>query len=109
MTKFARRLELALQMNNMRAVELSRKTGISEPMLSQYKSGSCSPKMDRVIILAKALKVSPSWLAGYDSRINSGSDKEGHDVFDNLSEENKARAIDYMVYLKSKEAVDEKE
>ena len=102
MSKFARRLELALQMNNMRAVELSKKTGISEAMLSQYRGGYCSPKMDRVMIIAEALKVSPSWLVGYDTPVQPGSD-EGHDVFDSLSPENKIRALDYMKYLKSKE------
>lgn len=43
MSKFARRLELALQMNNMRAVELSKKTGISSATLRSRPRWTFTP------------------------------------------------------------------
>lgn len=65
MSKFSNRLELALQLNNMRARDLSNKTGLSEGTISQYRSGLAAPRLDRLEMIAAALNVSPEWLLGY--------------------------------------------
>lgn len=109
MSKFARRLEMALQMNNMRSVDLCKKTGLSSATISQYKTGYCSPRMDRVMIIAEALNVSPGWLIGYDSPKQLSDDDDAFNVYGSLSPENKLKAIDYMHYLKSKEPKNEEE
>lgn len=61
---FSERFQEALDNNNMKPAELSRKTGISESTISQYRSGYAEPKKKRLSIIADALNVDPSWLMG---------------------------------------------
>ena len=61
-----KRLSDALSLRNMKAVELSEKTGISKGSISQYMSGYVEPKSDRIYLMAKALSVNPVWLMGFD-------------------------------------------
>ena len=49
---------------NIKAAELSRRTGISKPRLSQYKSGIYVPKADAICSIARALGVSEAYLLG---------------------------------------------
>jgi repressor LexA len=58
------RLRHALDMNNMKAVELSEKTGVPKGAISYYLSGKSKPKADRLYTIAKALDVSEAWLLG---------------------------------------------
>lgn len=60
------RLEQAMAHNNMKAVELSKRTGVPKGAISYYLAGKSTPKQDRVYILSKALNVSEAWLLGYD-------------------------------------------
>lgn len=64
--EFRMRLRSALLMSGMTSAELSKKTGISEATLSQYKSGYSKPKDERLALLADALGVDPAWLKGFD-------------------------------------------
>ena len=64
--EFKKRLEKALTQNNMKPVELSRATGISEATISQYRSGYSKPKDKRLVLIANALHVDPAWLMGVD-------------------------------------------
>ena len=50
----------------MLPIELSRLSGIGKSAISQYLSGKVTPKQDKIYKLAQALKVSESWLMGYD-------------------------------------------
>ena len=63
---FKDRFNRALLMSDMTAADLSRKTGISESTLSQYKSGYAKPKDERLVKIANALGVDPAWLMGLD-------------------------------------------
>ena len=49
---------------NMRAAELSRRTGISKPRLSQYLSGVYIPKADAICAMAQALGINEGYLLG---------------------------------------------
>lgn len=60
------RLREALTTRNMLPIELSRLSGIGKSAISQYLSGKVTPKQDKIYKLAQALKVSESWLMGYD-------------------------------------------
>ena len=60
------RLREALSVRNMLPIELSRLSGIGKSAISQYLSGKVTPKQDKIYKLAQALKVSESWLMGYD-------------------------------------------
>lgn len=63
---FSRRLSQIMSDTGVSAAELSRKTGISEAVISQYRSGKYEPKQDRLEEFAKAFNVSEAWLMGYD-------------------------------------------
>ena len=60
------RLDEAMQLRNIKPVELSEKVGIPKSMVSYYLSGKTKPKADRVYDIAKFLNVSEAWLMGYD-------------------------------------------
>lgn len=61
---FSSRLNEALEITQMQAVELSEKTGLSESLISQYRSGTSKPRTDKLALIADALKVNPVWLMG---------------------------------------------
>lgn len=98
MSTFGNRLNIALSMAKMRPIDLCRKTGLSESTISNYRKGTCKPKLDRVALIADALNVSPSWLIGYELDPISFSE-----LFESLSEEHQEDVVEYMRYLKSKE------
>lgn len=64
--EFKHRLDTALAFANMKPIDLASKTGISEATISQYRSGYSKPKDKRLVQIANALNVNPSWLMGLD-------------------------------------------
>lgn len=62
---FSKKLSYALNYRDMKAITLSKKTGISSGMISDYIHGRVNPKQDKVYLIAKALKINPTWLLGY--------------------------------------------
>lgn len=66
---FQNRLREAISFRNIKPVELSEKTGISESLISKYLSGKAIARQNKLFKLAIALDVSESWLMGYDSPI----------------------------------------
>lgn len=73
---FASRLALALEQRNMKAVDLSRKTNVSEGTISCYINGKYQAKQNRVKVFADALNVNPAWLMGYDVPMDEQSERE---------------------------------
>ena len=71
MESFASRLREALNCKNITQSELSHKTGISAPRISQYINGIYEPKQDGIYLISKALSVSIPWLLGYDVPMDS--------------------------------------
>lgn len=71
---FSNRLNRAMQIRNMKATELSLKTGIAKSSLSEYINGKYEAKQDGVYLLAKALNVSEAWLMGCDVPMERNSD-----------------------------------
>lgn len=77
---FTNRLNQAMKMQNLRQVDLIKKTkevmkkyikdydgdGIDKSLLNKYIKGIAIAKQDNIFILAKALNVSEGWLMGYD-------------------------------------------
>ena len=63
---FANRLNTAMRIRNIKATELSERTGISKSSLSEYINGKYEAKQDGVYLLAKALNVNEAWLMGLD-------------------------------------------
>ncbi len=64
MEKFADRLCKALEIKNMSAAELSRKSGIDEGTISNYKKGKYAPKQKKLEMIANSLNVPIAWLMG---------------------------------------------
>lgn len=65
----SRRLNEALNMRNLKQSDLVTLTGLGKSAISQYLSGKVTPKGDKLLILAKALNVSVSWLMGEKNAI----------------------------------------
>ncbi len=63
---FSIRLQKAMNIRNIKAVELSEKTGISKSSLSEYIKGKYEAKQKGIFKLAYALNVSEGWLMGLD-------------------------------------------
>ena len=64
------RLYEALAARNMKAIDLSKATGLSRGAISQWLSGKSNPKQDKIYIMSKALNVSAAWLMGKDVPMN---------------------------------------
>jgi len=63
---FTVRLKRAMDMKQMKAVDLAKKTGIDRGSLSHYINGSYKPSSANTDKLAEALGVDVAWLMGYD-------------------------------------------
>ena len=61
---FQQRFNEALQIRDIKPVDIAKRTGISESTISQYRSGYAKPKQDKLAILSNALYVNPVWLMG---------------------------------------------
>ena len=60
------RIKKALEINNMKQAELSRRTGIDKGTISLYISGKYEPRSNKTVLLAEALGTSPEWIMGFD-------------------------------------------
>lgn len=63
---FNNRLNLAMSIRNIKAVELVEKTGLSKAQISQYTNNVYEAKQKALYLLSQALNVNESWLMGYD-------------------------------------------
>ena len=103
MDNFKDRLREALELRQMTAAELSRKSGVDKGSISNYLKGKFIPKQSSIFEMARALDVSPSYLLGFAVTI------EGKAVADldvtKLSEINQAKLeAYYKALLDSQEA-----
>lgn len=73
MDTFAQRFSQALLSRNITAAELSRRLGVNEGTLSNYKKGTYEPKQRRLEAIATMLNVSIPWLMGADVPMDSDS------------------------------------
>ena len=64
--QFATRLKKAMQIRNIKAIELSEKAQLPKSAISQYLSGLYEAKQKSIFKLAKVLDVSEGWLMGLD-------------------------------------------
>lgn len=80
----ADRLVEALELRHINAAELSKLSDISKSTISYYLKGRFTPKQDKIYQLAQALRVSPSWLMGFDVDIDGTGN--GNDVKESPAE-----------------------
>jgi transcriptional regulator with XRE-family HTH domain len=60
------RIKNAMVIRDMKQADLCRITKIPKSAISEYLSGAYEPKQDKLLLLSRALRVSPAWLMGYD-------------------------------------------
>ena len=100
MNIFVERLNAALDASGLTQAELSRKTGIAEAALSNYRKGKYEPKHKQLYLLAVALNVSPAWLMGFDLEENGDKlDQALAFLWSNLNDNQKSQVLDYMRFL----------
>lgn len=83
-----RRIELNLTM-----AEVAKKVGVSEATISRWESGDiANMRRDKIVLLSKALKVSPSFIMGLDDNQETGNELEG--VYFSLAKNAQDEGID---------------
>lgn len=68
---FANRLKKVMDKNNIKAIELAEKTGISKSQISHWLAGTYKAKQDSLSILADFFDVDEIWLMGFDVEMKS--------------------------------------
>ena len=63
---FAERIDIALRVNGFKPVDLAKRTGIQEGLISKFRAAKQGASVDSLKAIAEALNVSPEWLMGYD-------------------------------------------
>ena len=63
---FQKRLQKAINIRNVKPVELHEQTGISESLLSKYLSGNAVARQRKLTLISDALNINEIWLMGYD-------------------------------------------
>lgn len=65
-TTFSERLKQGMKEKGLKAADLSRLSGVSESMISSYRSGRFEAAQTNLQKLAETMDVSIPWLMGYD-------------------------------------------
>lgn len=63
---FQNRLKKAMELNNMKQVDLVEKTGLDKTLINKYLAGISNARQKNLTILADVLNVNEVWLIGYD-------------------------------------------
>lgn len=78
--EFKDRLKKAMNIRDMKAVDLCEKTKIPKGAISYYLAGKSTPKADRLYLLCKALDVSEAWMLGYDVEMAKTKAQKNNDT-----------------------------
>ncbi|EKB54509.1 S24 family peptidase [Facklamia hominis] len=71
MNIFSERLTHAMEVRGVKAIDLSKMTGIGRSSISEWVNGKYEAKQDKIYILANALDVDAGWLTGLDVPMES--------------------------------------
>ena len=82
MAEFRDRLEIALKARGISAAELSKKTGIGEGAISQYRAGRYKASQRNLETIASALYVRIPWLMGLDVPMEAASESVSFSEFE---------------------------
>lgn len=72
----AERLKTIMRRDNLRQVDIVRKTGMQKGTISLYVSGKLNPKQGAIEKMSKTLGVNALWLMGYDVPMTAEKDPE---------------------------------
>lgn len=90
------RLRRAMNLRNMKQVELAEITKIPKSSINQYLSGyATNTSTDRIYLMAKALDVNPVWLTGFDVPMESSAtyNKKSADLLMDSYEDKSTRQV----------------
>ena len=87
------RIEQALNMRNMKRIELAEKTGISKATISNWINQKYQPKQESLFKLAKVLNVNEMWLAGYNYPIERTEDVNIEDIIKSKAKANEFKQL----------------
>ncbi|MFA9375560.1 MAG: helix-turn-helix domain-containing protein [Lachnotalea sp.] len=76
---FIIRLKKALELRDMKPIELAEKSGLSKASISQYLNGVYEAKSKALYKLSTALNVNPAWLMGHDVPMEVNNSKFDND------------------------------
>ena len=62
MNTIAERIRFAMNVRNVKQVEMVQRTGITKGAFSSYLSGNYNPKKDKLELIADALDININWL-----------------------------------------------
>lgn len=96
MKEVKNRIAKALEVRDMTAAELSKKSGIGKSSISKYLKGTVIPKQTAIYQMAQALDVDPGWLLGLDVTMNG---RHLAIDLDKLSDANRERLFTYYQAL----------
>lgn len=92
--------------NHMTLDELASKASTTKQTIHKYENGIITNiPSSRILAISKALNTTPDYLMGWDSS-SKEEDKLNQKLYkliDSLSEEQLQQAIDFIIFLKSKE------
>ena len=94
--KLHHRVKALMKEQGMTQRELARRSGLTEPSVCKYLSGSRLPHSEAVVLLAKALGTTSDYLLGIkrdDESVFSDLEKEIIENKEKLSSEEKMRLI----------------
>jgi len=63
---FKNRLKKAMEIRNIKQVDLVEKTSLDKTLINKYLAGISKPRQEKITLLADALNVNEIWLMGYD-------------------------------------------
>lgn len=100
-----RRVEL-----NLTYEEVGKIVGVSKSTVRKWETGMIeNMRQDKIVLLAKALKVSPGYLMGWeeDNNINDSNDNEikviAAHALDDLDDEQIKKVIEFAKFIKASE------
>lgn len=76
MNTIAERIRFAMNVRNVKQVEMVQKTGITKGAFSSYLSGNYNPKKDKLELIADALDININWLMGENVPMENSSAKD---------------------------------
>ena len=83
---FSNRLKIAMNLRNIKQIDIANKTNISKSLINKYIFGIAEPKNENLLKIAKLLEVDETWLMGYDvpmDRKNKYILEKTQEIFDN--------------------------
>lgn len=78
---FVKRLLKAMELRDIKAAELAKKSGISKPSISQYMNGIYEANSKSLYKLSRALNVDPAWLMGHDVPMQPTNSSREPEIF----------------------------